>query len=164
MKQLYIFTDGSVNTKTKVGYGACLMLTEQDIEADIEPIRLLSLSKHVETKRFEPTSSTKLELQCLLWALNRINDSQYKITVYTDSQNIVGLAGRRERLEKNDFYSGKGKRLNNYELYQEYYQLTDRLDCEIIKVRGHLVSKEKNAIDRLFTLVDKASRRALRKG
>ena len=33
---------------------------------------------------------------------------------------------------------------------------------EFIKVKGHKVSKEKDDIDRLFTLVDKASRNAVR--
>jgi hypothetical protein len=82
--------------------------------------------------------------------------------VYTDSQDIMGLQGRRDRLEQNDFFSRKNQRLNNYELYQEFYRITDQLDCEFVKVRGHRVSNQKNDIDRLFTLVDRASRNALR--
>jgi len=40
--------------------------------------------------------------------------------------------------------------------------MTDQLDCEFVKVRGHQVSNQKDDIDRLFTLVDRASRNALR--
>jgi ribonuclease HI len=36
------------------------------------------------------------------------------------------------------------------------------LDCELFKVRGHQVSNQKDDIDRLFALVDRASRNALR--
>ena len=82
--------------------------------------------------------------------------------MYTDSQNIMGLQGRRDRFERNDYHSKKNKRLNNYELYQEFYRMTDQLDCELVKVRGHQASNQKGYTDRLFTLVDRASRNALR--
>jgi ribonuclease HI len=84
------------------------------------------------------------------------------VIVYTDSQNIIGLKGRRDRFEQNDYRSVKNKRLNNYELYQEFYRMIGQLDCELVKVRGHQVSNQKDYIDRLFTLVDRASRNALR--
>ena len=82
--------------------------------------------------------------------------------VYTDSQNIMGLQARRDRLKQNDYLSRNHRRLNNYELYQEFYSMTDQMDCEFVKVSGHQVSNQKDDIDRLFTLVDRASRRALR--
>jgi len=74
----------------------------------------------------------------------------------------MGLQGRRERFEQNDYRSKKKRRLNNYELYQEFYRMTDLLKCEFVKVRGHQISNQKDDIDRLFTLVDRASRNALR--
>ena len=40
--------------------------------------------------------------------------------------------------------------------------MIDQLDCEFVKVRGHQVSNQKDDIDRFFTLVDRASRNALR--
>jgi hypothetical protein len=40
--------------------------------------------------------------------------------------------------------------------------MIDQLDCEFVKVRGHQVSNQKDDIDRLFELVDRASRNALR--
>ena len=83
--------------------------------------------------------------------------------VYTDSQNIMGLPGRRGWFEQNSYRSKKGRLLNNYELYQEFYRVTDQLDCKFVKVRGHQVAKQKDDIDRLFTLVDRASRNALRR-
>ncbi|MGB6010344.1 MAG: RNase H family protein [Desulfobacterales bacterium] len=150
-----IFTDGSVNTHSKIGYGAYLAVSERGLSLD-------SLRPRVEVRRFEHTSSTKLELQTLLWALSDIQALGSRVIVYTDSQNIMGLQGRRDRLEQNDYRSKKNKRLKNYELYQEFYRMTDQLDCEFVKVRGHRVSNQKNDIERLFTLVDKASRNALR--
>ncbi len=155
MDELMLLTDGSVNTQSKVGYGAYLVVSESGLPPE-------SLKKHVKVRRFENTSSTKLELQTLLWALRDIQTLGARVTVYTDSQNVMGLPGRRERFEQNDYRSKKNRRLNNYELYQEFYRMTDQLNCEFVKVRGHQGSNQKDDIDRLFTLVDRASRNALR--
>jgi len=155
MDELMLFADGSVNTQSDIGYGAYLAVSERGISLD-------SLRTRVKVRRFEHTSSTKLELQTLLWALNDIQVLERKVIVYTDSQNIMGLQGRRDQFEQNNYRSKKNKRLNNYELYQEFYRIIDQLDCELIKVRGHQVSNQKDEIDMLFTLVDRASRNALR--
>ena len=156
MEQILLFTDGSASPQSKIGYGAYLLVT--DISVPLE-----SLQSQVQLKRFTDTSSTKLELQTLIWALNDIQPLDRKIVIYTDSQNIVELPKRRERLEKNDYRSKQNKRLANYQLYQSLFNLTDKLNCEFVKLRGHLASSKKNDLDTLFSFVDKASRRALRK-
>jgi ribonuclease HI len=155
MDELMLLTDGSVNTESNIGYGAYLAVSERGLSLD-------SLRAHVKVRRFEHTSSTKLELQTLLWALSDIQALGGKVIVYTDSQNIMGLQGRRERLEQNNYRSKKNRRLNNYELYQGFYRMTDQLNCKFVKVPGHQASNQKNDIDRLFALVDRASRNALR--
>lgn len=150
-----LFTDGSVNTQSNIGYGSYLAVSEHGFSLD-------SLRKRIKVRRFEHTSSTKLELQTLLWALGDIQALEGEVTVYTDSQNIMGLPGRRKRFEQNSYRSKKGRRLNNYELYQEFFRMTDQLNCKFVKVRGHQASSQKDDTDRLFTLVDRASRNALR--
>ncbi len=154
-EKLFLFTDGSVNTKSDIGYGAYLLVSENEMFSD-------DLLSKVKLKRFENTSSTKLEIQTVLWALSDFSDFKGKIIIYTDSQNIIGLPGRRERLEKNDFYSKQNRRITNWELYQAFYRLTDELNIEIKKVSGHKRTSTKDNIDRLFTIVDRASRNAVR--
>ncbi len=153
---LLLFTDGSVNPKLNFGYGAYLAVSESEIRKD-------DLTQHVMLKRFDETTSVKLELQTMLWALNEFRNFNGKINVYTDSQNILGLPGRRERLEKSDFYSKQNKRITNWELYRDFYLLTDQLNIEIKKVSGHKRTSVKDDIDRLFTIVDRASRNAVRR-
>jgi len=155
MDELILLTDGSVNTKSNIGYGAYLAVSERGLSLD-------SLRTRVKVRRFENTSSTKLELQTLLWALSDIQALRRRVIVYTDSQNIIGLHGRRDRFEQNDYRSKKNKCLNNYELYQEFYRMIDQLDCELVKVVGHQPSNKKDYVDGLFSLVDRASRNALR--
>jgi ribonuclease HI len=159
MLHLKVFTDGSVNTQLKVGYGAYLVVSKPSLSID-------RLKEKVKIKRFTPTSSTKLELQTLLWALDEIitvaDESPITLCIYTDSQNIIGLPGRQHALEQSHYFSSKNKRLNNYELYQAFYRLTSSIKCKLVKVIGHQVSAQKNDIDRMFSLVDKGARRALR--
>lgn len=152
---MILFIDGSVNPQSKIGYGAYLIVPEENLSLDL-------LKTRVKVKRFEQTSSTKLELQTLLWALGDIQAQGQRVMVYTDSQNIISLQPRRDRLEKNDYQSKKNTRIKNYKLYQEFYRIIDQLDCEFVKVRGHKVLNQKDEMDRLFTLVDSASRNALR--
>lgn len=154
MNTIKLFCDGSVNPQKKIGYGAYF------VYADIETIE--SAKEKIQTKKFIDTSSTKLELEVLLWALADIELSGKEIFIYTDCQNILGLENRREKLELNDYKSSKGKLLNNHELYKQFYKKVDTLNCEFIKVKGHKPSKQKDLIDDLFTLVDKGSRNALR--
>ena len=157
MNHWHIFTDGSVHAQLKIGYAASL------ITSDLQQ-PLSTLAGQVKVKRFEETSSTKLELQCLLWALSEqlslgVNST---LAVYTDSQNIIGLPGRKPGLEFNNYLTAAGKPLKNADLYKEFYGLTSLVKCELHKVAGHKEKRHKDRIDQIFSLVDRASRQALR--
>ena len=145
-----LFIDGSVNTKLRVGYGAYLAVPEDQ----------QALISHIKLKLFADTSSSKLELQTLLWALSEI--SAPEVLLYTDSQNIAGLTSRRKKLEENDYYAKNGKRLKNHELYKQLYTFTDNLNIRFTQIKGHMPANRKNHIDMIFSLVDRASRKALR--
>ena len=154
--KIKLFTDSSVNPQEKIGFAAFLKLSD-------ESLSLEDMKSHIKTKRFEDTSSTKLELQTLLWALDEIQvDSRTYIEVYTDCQNIIGLEDRRKRLEGNDYKSSKGKLMNNHDLYKLFFEKLDKLNLSFIKVKGHKKTSLKDDIDNIFNLVDKASRNALR--
>lgn len=153
-KSIKLFCDGSVNPQLKMGYGAYFTFYENDV--------LDEAKSNVKLKIFEDTSSTKLELEVLLWALEDEVIKKQEIIVYTDCQNILGLGSRREKLENNDYHTSTGKIVKNHELYKKFYEVTDILNCTFEKVKGHKKSSEKNEIDKLFNIVDKASRKALR--
>tara|TARA_B110000285_G_scaffold210597_1_gene252575 strand:- start:1514 stop:1981 length:468 start_codon:yes stop_codon:yes gene_type:complete len=151
LKYIHLFTDGSVNTKTKVGLGAILITNELE----------WPVNSKVLLKEFNNTSSTTLEIQILLWALRQIED-QRNVKVYTDSQNTLSLIERKTRLIKNDFKSKTGKELNNAALYRKFYSETERLNIQLYKVKGHNKSINKDLIAQIFGIVDKESRKALR--
>ena len=144
-----LFTDGSVNPQKRVGFGAYLSVNDKDETGQV----------HV--KQFNDTSSTQLELETLLWAIEDIS-IQTDISIYTDCQNILSLLSRREGLEQRNYHSKTGKPIKHTLLYQKFFHLCDKYQCTFIKVKGHKTSHLKDEVDRLFTLVDKASREALR--
>ena len=154
-QKIYLFTDGSVNPQSGAGFGAYLFLEKLDIFSP-------ELEKQIKIKKFENTSSTKLELETLLWALDELSLENFKIVVYTDCQNIIGLPDRRDGFERKNYMTSKGKQIKNHEMYKAFYKRLDISDCEFIKVKGHKKTSVKNDIDEIFTLVDKATRKALR--
>lgn len=156
MDTLHLFTDGSYNPATKTGCGAYIVVSDTGVSPEL-------LREQVKVRVFENSSSVRLELETLLWAIKEIGQTEDKIIVYTDSQNIMKLPDRRKRLEENNYHSGKGRPLNNADLYMEFFRMTDRLNPVFIKVQGHMTSNIRNNIDKLFALVDRESRRALRK-
>ena len=153
--QIYLFTDGSVNPQSKTGFGAYLLIEKVDSFH-------FELENKIKIQKFDNTSSTKLELETLLWALSDVSLKNFKTVVYTDCQNIIGLKQRRDKFEKNNYMTAKGSVIKNHELYKEFFKRVDSLDCEFVKVKGHKKTSVKNEIDEIFTLVDKATRKALR--
>lgn len=144
-----LFTDASVNPQKKVGFGAYLCVSITD---EVSQVHL---------KQFNDTSSTQLELETLLWALEDISILE-SICIYTDCQNILNLSSRREGLEQRNYFSKTGKPIKHAQLYQKFFKLCDKHQCKFIKVKGHKKSYLKDEANKLFTLVDKASRNALR--
>ncbi|MDD2789568.1 MAG: ribonuclease H [Sulfurimonas sp.] len=153
--KLFLFTDASADAKTKVAYGAYILLDEDALTSSLCDVK---------TKRFEETTSSKVELQTLLWALSEINSHKSTLVIYTDCQNTIGLIERRKRLEKNNYITGANTPVRNQELYKEFYKIIETIDYEFVKIKGHKKKEDKNALDKIFTLVDKASRNALREG
>ncbi|MDF1879850.1 ribonuclease H [Sulfurimonas sp. MAG313] len=144
-----LFIDASVNPQKRLGFGAYLSITDEGKNNDVQ------------LKKFEDTSSTQLELETFLWAIEDIR-IKTKITIYTDCQNIIRLPSRRKKLEKSNYHTKAGTPVKHSELYKKFFLLTDKYPCTFIKLKGHKKTKLKDPIDKLFTLVDKASRDALR--
>jgi len=144
-----LFTDASVNPQKKIGFGAYLIVSDKDVVTKIV------------TKKFENTSSTQLELETLLWSLESI-DVTTELIIYTDCQNILNLPSRRKSLEQQNYHNKTGKPITHKNLYKKFFYMIDNNSYKFIKVKGHTKSHLKNEVDKLFTIVDRASRDALR--
>src|SRR5208283_5211996 len=120
MKDFVLFTDASVNPLLKLGIGACLILPALFLDIPVSRIEKSEIAAHMTMRRFEATSSSKLELETVLWALWEYGKlSKGKLNVDTDSQCIGGLLKRKAGLLGRDFLSrATNLPLRNSSLYQ----------------------------------------------
>ena len=167
MNSFSLFTDVSLHPGSKRGVGAYLIVPASFMEVPPDSIERSAIAGRLVLKRFEDTSSTKLEVQTVLSALEDIQNElrsvgPIKLRVYTDSQCVAGLPGRRQRLEANRFMStGKNRRIANASLYRAFYTFHDELEFEVIKVAGHARVCSHDTVQRIFSCVDREVRREL---
>ena len=168
MNRYALFTDVSLNPRLKLGFGAYLVIPSSFLEIPSGRIIRSAFVEQIRLRRFDVTSSTKLEVQTLLWALEdfqkELSGSRLgTLDVYSDSQCVTGIQRRRSKLEMNGFCSnGTNRILKNACLYRKFYEFHDILGFEIIKVVGHARSCSHDSIHRIFSFVDKEVRKALK--
>lgn len=162
-QQFLLFVDGSVNPRSKIGFGCYLLLPDKLI-GQLTPAEIAAKLK---VKRFAATSSSRLEIETVLWALKEtenISGKENEVMIYTDSQNLMLLSGRREGLEKEKYRSRQKKsEVKNAELYRQFYRFMDQMNIKVTKVAGHSKLGDKNAVDKIFLQVDRSARKVLRK-
>ncbi|NVN99198.1 MAG: ribonuclease H [Geobacteraceae bacterium] len=162
-----LFTDGSVNPEQRLGVGACLLLPASFLADSAGEIDRSELTRGCLYRRFSDTSSTELELQTLLWGLSIYREQVVPadcggLRLYSDSQCITGLAGRRERLEVQGFSAARsGKILANAPLYRAFFAASDELGFEVVKLVGHCRKADRDKVQQIFAVVDQYARREL---
>jgi ribonuclease HI len=164
MRDIALFTDVSVNPVVRLGVGAYLVVPVSSIEASSCVIDRAEVADRIKVRRFEDTSSTKLELQTVLWAIQEQRKaSKGKLRLYSDSQCVSGLLTRRPGLLAKNFLSSRTNRpLKNASLYRAFYEFHDALGFEVIKVEGHTRACAHDTVRRIFSFVDKKARKALK--
>ena len=167
MKSFALFTDVSLNPQLKLGIGGYLLVPTEYLKILPHDIEWGAISAWLRFRRFTETSSTKLEVQTVLWALKNFrkefNCSDLgSVRIYTDSQCVAELLGRRAGLNANDFIARRtGRPLKNATLYREFFKAYDELRFELIKVAGHSRAFSHDTVQRIFSFVDKEVRREL---
>jgi ribonuclease HI len=164
MKDFSLFTDASGDPRLKIGVGACLVLPAPFLNVPFPKIDKSEITGRISLRRFEDTSSTKLELETVVWALGEQRKrSKGRLNLYTDSQCISGLLKRKPGLMGRDFLSRKTNLpLRNAPLYQKFYAFHDELVFNIIQVDGHSRTSVRNTAHRIFSIVDREARKALK--
>ena len=168
MNSFALFTDVSLDPQLKIGLGAYVVVPASFLNVSSDSIEKSHVAELLRIQRFDDTSSTKLEVQTVLWALENFR-KEFKISgavrlhVYCDSQCVAGLPARRAELEFNNFQSkGRNRRLKNAALYRKFYEFYDEPGFELIKISGHAPSCSHDAAQRIFSFVDREVRKALR--
>ena len=105
--------------------------------------------------------------QTVLWALAHARKERAdlifgNLCIYTDSQCVAGLLGRRAALVENDYIAKRsGRTLANAALYREFYAAYDQMGFRMIKVSGHSPFRSHNTVQRIFSYVDRGVRNKL---
>ena len=117
MSDIQIFTDGAFSTSRKTG--------------GIGIVFVINGKKVYEfSKQFPNSTNNKCELLAVIYALNSISKKINSLTIYSDSQYVIGCATRNWKRKKN-------KEL--WELYDKVFNKALKLCSEInlIWIKGH---------------------------
>jgi len=120
-----IYTDGSCNTRTCLGGWAAIILFEQ------EKTVLQGLELH--------TTHNRMEIRAVIKAIE-FSIAKYPdlpINIFTDSQYVAGLPGRKEKLVPQKFITKKGTELKNADLIQNLFMYLASYPITFVKVKAH---------------------------
>jgi ribonuclease HI len=121
-----IYTDGSCHTKACIGAWAAIVL--------------VGTEKHLLNGLVTDTTNNAMELTAVIKAIEYVNDHYTginNIKIISDSQYVVGLIDRREKLVRLDYCSQKGKPLPNAALVKQLLQQALAFDIEFVKIKAH---------------------------
>lgn len=148
LPSITIYTDGSCHTQLSIGAWASVILFNDD--------------KKILTGTAIDTTHQRMELMAAIEALNYVQ-SQFPevahINLVSDSQYVIGLQARRQKLEAANYNSKQGEPIQNADLVQMLYQLSTNLILTFTKVKAHL---KKTGLDDFNIEVDKLCRKLVR--
>ena len=147
------YTDGSAHRPSGVGAWATIFVNErgrtvfQGIErhATHQRMELLAVIRTL-TKAIQISQHQDLE--------------KLKITIYSDSQYVVGLQNRKDKILQNHFRTKRGEEMRHADLLKTFFHLDDQISIFFIKVVAHQKTTHQINLNRE---VDKICRKLLRK-
>lgn len=145
-----VFTDGSCHNQLKTGGWASIILVDK---------------QKIILEGSEPgTTHQRMELIAVLESLlyiERSNQLDHPIIVYSDSQYVVDLTQRRERLTSSGFRTKKQNPIRNADLVQRLMNFMSLPQITFLKLKSHLKSSDAETL--LNGEVDRRSRQMMRK-
>jgi ribonuclease HI len=130
-KQATVYTDGSCHTQLKVGAWVAIVLAGNE--------------KHTISGTVTDTTNNAMELTAVIKAIEYIREKHpgiNSVEMVADSQYVIGLTARREKLIAVDFTSKKGKELPNTALVKQFLNHTQSGNIQFIKIKAHQKTSE----------------------
>lgn len=143
-----IYTDGSCHTQLKIGVWAAIVLinnSPQTLEGIVTNTNHNTMELFAVIKALEFVKTQKIEFS--------------KIKVYSDSQYVVNIPDRKEKLKERNFLTNKETPIQNSPQIQNLITWLEKYPIEFVKVLAH--QKKSNTIN-YNREVDKAARRLVR--
>lgn len=129
-----IYTDGSGHTQLKTGAWAAIIFIEDKQRFEIEGME-------------KDTTHQRMELMAVINSLHFIKENyphQQQVLVISDSQYVVGLAERKQKLSAANFLTKKGKEIQNVDLVKRLYGFDEVFEIQYEKIKSHSSSFENN--------------------
>ena len=120
-----VFSDGACHASKLGVWGAIILINDE---------------KRTLYGRCDGTTHQRMELQAVIASLQfleREDMSTRPITIYSDSQYVVGLTEREARLKAHNYLTRSGKQINNADLLSVFFDLVSRSDVRFQKVKAH---------------------------
>ncbi len=122
-----IYTDGSSHTQKLIGAWAAIIYYN----------KTKIIIKQVETN----TSHNRMEMQAVIQAIKFV-DTNYStnipIIINSDSQYVVNLVDRKEKLKKNEFFTRKGNPVKNLDLVITLIDQIESHEITFNKIKAHV--------------------------
>ncbi len=122
-----IYTDGSSHTQKLIGAWAAIIYYN----------KTKIIIKQVETN----TSHNRMEMQAVIQAIKFV-DTNYStnipIIINSDSQYVVNLVDRKEKLKKNEFITKKGNPVKNLDLVTTLIDQIETHEITFNKIKAHV--------------------------
>lgn len=148
---MILYTDGSCHTQLKTGAWAAIIFIGEEQRFDIEGVQ-------------QNTTHQRMELLAVISGLHFIKANycnQQQVTVISDSQYVVGLAVRKQKLNAANFLTKKGKEIQNVDLVKKLYEFDAFFKIKYEKIKAHSSSFE-NKETKFNNEVDQKVRKLLR--
>ncbi len=147
-KIIIAYTDGSCHTQLKTGAWASIIINNN------EKLKLNGLEQN--------TTHNRMEIQACIETIQYVVEkilSYKEIHIFTDSQYVVGLLDRKNKLKEGNFLTKKGESIQNPDLVQKFIFLLENYPIKLLKVKAH---QKKSELENLNIEVDMMVRRLLR--
>lgn len=122
-----IYTDGSSHTQKLIGAWAAIIYYN----------KTKIIIKQVETN----TSHNRMEMQAVIQAIKFVDtnySSNIPIIINSDSQYVVNLVDRKEKLKKNEFITKKGNPVKNLDLVITLIDQIESHEITFNKIKAHV--------------------------
>ncbi|MDQ3192074.1 MAG: ribonuclease HI [Bacteroidota bacterium] len=130
-KKIIIYTDGSCNPKIQIGgWAAIIFIDEQKI---------------ILKETIRETSHNRMELMAVIKAIEYIDVFKTEtetIQIFSDSQYVINLRERKEKLRLNNYLTKKGTSIKNIDLVQKLIDQMETHPVTFVKVKAHQKQSE----------------------
>ncbi len=143
-----VYSDGSCNPKFKIGGWTAIIFFQNK----------KTILKGIQSN----TTHNRMELLGAIKALEHIKKNFLKfdfIKIFSDSQYLVRLFERKEKLQKSDFLKKRGLPVQNADLVKNIITYIDSLHIEFVKVIAH---RKKNGKENFNREADMLCRKLIR--